>query len=235
MRFAPFVLALSLSSPAWGGDGALQVYVCEAGQIAARTYSVSELPGYKQLVRSGNAYWVDGRIDTYTATAMFEGAGIWGFASPRDVFSKVETKTAASVLSGIATTESGRNGRPWPWTINSNGRSFYFESRDKAIAAAKTFVSADQNLFDIGLMQVNWRYHGHRFTSLEQAFDPVTNIRVADSIVQEHLAKTGSLKEAIGRYHSKTPSLKNSYLTRVLNQIDRLAVQKVKPSQLPRC
>ena len=50
------------------------------------------------------------------------------------------------MLHAISLTETGRpqDGRlrPWPWAINREGKGFWFENRDEALAFAKASVAA---------------------------------------------------------------------------------------------
>ncbi|MEW8252710.1 MAG: lytic transglycosylase domain-containing protein, partial [Candidatus Thiodiazotropha sp.] len=73
-----------------------------------------------------------------------------------------------SVLFAVALTESGKQTgqtgtlRPWPWTLNVAGRGYFFDSRQAAWRALMTYLEEGKRSIDIGLMQVNWRYHQDR-------------------------------------------------------------------------
>ncbi|MCO4087450.1 MAG: lytic transglycosylase domain-containing protein [Limnohabitans sp.] len=209
----------------------LRVYVCESGQVKYQVWQAKDVSTHKQLLRTGNAYWLDGRVDDVTALAMFESAGIWSFASVLNLFEKLNTKTSPDVLASISLTESGRGGRPWPWTINHKGKSHFFDSKEKAVKTARALISRGETIFDVGIMQINWHFNSKRFASVESAFDPLVNIGAADQIIQEHLGGTGSIREAVGRYHSKTPTLKTTYIERVGHQAKQILRS---PFQQPR-
>ena len=56
---------------------------------------------------------------------------------------------------------------------------------------------------DIGMMQINSRWHGHRVKTLTDLLDPYTNLSVAADILNECLARfPNSAFQAIGAYHS---------------------------------
>lgn len=191
------------------------VFVCVDGRFMTVRVDAQRRPDLPELVRQGRATWFPSVLDHATTHAMAEGKGLWRMVRPTAIFESVGVKTPVSVLAAIALTESGRKGRYWPWTINHNGRAHFFRDMDAAVAFAMELDSKGVTTFDIGMMQVNWRWNMDRFESLVQAFDPVINIRVADEILQEHLQATGSMSQAVGRYHSKTPSLKARYLQAV--------------------
>ena len=193
----------------------IDIFVCNEGQLARQTVEPSQVAGHETWLRQGNAIWTNGRIDQSTSSAIGESRGIWGILALKDLFAWFGTVTQPDVLASIAMAESGRNGRPWPWTINFQGKSYYYPTKDQAVTAAQQIIDQGYTSFDIGLMQVNWRFHADKLNSLEQGFDPFHNVRVADAIVQAHLKETGSLMEAVGRYHSKTPSLKSTYLGKI--------------------
>jgi hypothetical protein len=108
------------------------------------------------------------------------------------------------VLYSVALQESQGPGiiRPWPWTVNVSGKGHYFDSRSELYRYLNNLLDSGLKNFDIGLGQVNWRWHHSRFDSLWDATDPYMNLRVAASILQEHYQESGSWKVAIGKYHA---------------------------------
>lgn len=126
------------------------------------------------------------------------------------------------LLTGIARVESGRRDpvsgklHPWPWTINAEGRGYYFDSKAEAIAFARSLQARDVRSFDVGCLQVNVMYHPSAFQSLEDAFDPVLNARYAAQFLTELRDKTGSWETASAWYHSANPELGNPYRSQVV-------------------
>src|SRR5579871_5842432 len=76
------------------------------------------------------------------------------------------------LLSAIASTESGRYHEglklklPWPWTINAEGKGYFFKNKEDAIAAVKKLRSHGIQKIDVGCMQVNLYHHPDAFSSL---------------------------------------------------------------------
>ena len=89
-----------------------------------------------------------------------------------------------TVLYAVALTESAKKirppavYRPWPWTLNIAGRGYFFDSRMAAWQALTAWLGTGRRSVDIGLMQVNWRYHKKRLGTPWQALDPYHNLRV---------------------------------------------------------
>ena len=71
------------------------------------------------------------------------------------------------VLHAVALTETGRKQdgrmRPWPWAINREGKGYWFETREEALAFAQASLAAGRPSFDVGCVQINYRWHGHAF------------------------------------------------------------------------
>jgi soluble lytic murein transglycosylase-like protein len=106
------------------------------------------------------------------------------------------------VLYAIALTESGWKGRPWPWSANVKGKTYRFGTRNELTAFLKQHLQQGNKRFDVGLMQISWVHHGKRFSSLEDAIDPVTNVQAGADYLRYLMNRTGSLEKAIGMYHT---------------------------------
>lgn len=112
----------------------------------------------------------------------------------------------AEVLYAIALTESRHSlgpgiVRPWPWTANVEGKPYFFRTRTEMATFLKSLLRQGNRKFDIGLMQISWRHHGHRFPSLDHAIDPLTNLQAGAAYLR-HLTKRQGLEKAIGMYHT---------------------------------
>ncbi len=110
--------------------------------------------------------------------------------------------------------------RPWPWTLNIGGKGRYFPTRASAFAALQTHRAEGKRSIDIGLMQVNWRYHSERLRDPWQALDPYFNLRTSAEILAAHHKKTGDWWVAVGRYHS--PGAKPAARRRAARYIARV-------------
>lgn len=107
----------------------------------------------------------------------------------------------------VALTESARAFNdivaPWPWALNRKGETIYLDDHEAAAAHVRSLLAIGQQSIDIGLMQVNLRWHGHRVQRAEDLLDPVTNLHVGADILAESIASApGDLILGVGRYHS---------------------------------
>lgn len=124
------------------------------------------------------------------------------------------------MVNSIAMVESGRRSpdgslQAWPWTVNAEGRAYYFSTRDEAVDGVRRMLAEGKRTIDVGCMQVNLRYHPRAFTSVEEAFDPMSNVAYGAFFLRELEERSDSWNQAIGRYHSYSPSLNTRYAARV--------------------
>lgn len=110
----------------------------------------------------------------------------------------------ADILYAVALAESGRSYKgvllPWPWTLNVEGRSIFCESQGEAIVLAAEAIERKQ-LVDLGLTQVNWRWHQQRFSRVDDALVPMLNLKAGAAILREQYEVSGDWWQAVGRYH----------------------------------
>lgn len=143
---------------------------------------------------AGAAEW-PARISQICERAAVIAAGESGV--PADVL-----RAIALVETGTAT-DAGRG--PWPWTVNMEGRGTWFATRGEAVAYALRHHARGARSFDAGCFQVNYRWHGDAFRSVEHMFDPVDNARYAARFLTRLRAEFGDWSRAAGAYHSRTP------------------------------
>ena len=137
-----------------------------------------------------------------------------------------ETGVPLSVLQAITRTETGRvregQIQPWPWTVNMEGDGFWFDSTRDALDYVLLEHSSGAQSFDVGCFQINFRWHGGNFASIEEMFDPIANARYAARFLSDLYMEKGNWPDAAGAYHSRTPELAERYsarFTRILNSI----------------
>jgi Transglycosylase SLT domain len=124
------------------------------------------------------------------------------------------------ILLAITRVESGRGGsgdaaRPWPWTINADGEGTWYDTQDQAVAAADAHLTDGTGTFDVGCFQLNIRWHGAGFDSLDAMFDPMRNAAYAAEFLAQLHDESGNWADAVSAYHSRTPELAEAYLQKV--------------------
>ncbi|WP_246138122.1 transglycosylase SLT domain-containing protein [Maritimibacter fusiformis] len=128
------------------------------------------------------------------------------------------TGVPISVMKAITLTETGRTrdgiARPWPWTVNMEGKGMWFDDRTAALAYATAHHDLGARSFDIGCFQINYKWHHEAFATIDQMFDPAANALYAAGFLQQLFAETGDWELAAGAYHSRTPDHAERYRAR---------------------
>ncbi len=147
----------------------------------------------------------------------------WSLCERATVAAEMAQRLPRAMLFSVSMVESGRfnkqtrQTRPWPWTINAEGQSYYFKTKSEAIAATKALLKEGMRSIDIGCMQVNLRYHPNAFADLEAAFDPATNVAYSADFLKRLYGRTDSWPEAIAAYHSQSKTRSQPYFARVID------------------
>ena len=133
---------------------------------------------------------------------------------PREVLvaiSLVETRTRRGGVSGA-----------WPWTVNVAGKGFWFDSRAAALIHAQGALARGQQSFDVGCFQLNYKWHGHHFASIDEMFEPGPSGDYAARFLKSLHAETGDWIKASGFYHSRTAKHAKRYRNLVARAVKRM-------------
>jgi len=103
---------------------------------------------------------------------------------------------------------------PWPWAVNMEGRSLWFDTRSEAMSYVFDHFRTGARSFDVGCFQINYRWHGAKFSSIDQMFDPYANARYAAEFLKSLFDESGDWRIAAGAFHSRTPALADRYIRR---------------------
>ena len=129
----------------------------------------------------------------------------------------------AMAESGVGTNDKGTR-HPWPWTLNVGGRGHVYASREAAWNALNTFIAQGERSIDIGLMQVNWRYHENKLVDTWRALDPYFNLRVGAGILRQCFEQRGDWWKSVGCYHAPSNPVRAwRYRSRVVGHWQRLS------------
>ena len=113
----------------------------------------------------------------------------------------------------------------WPWTVNAKGRGYYFKTKEEAIAAAKKFMAKGITSIDVGCMQINMKFHGKAFSSLEDAMDPYKNVSYSAKFLRTLYSRNGNSWEKAARdYHSGNSGEGAIYANRLTKRFEAYKV-----------
>lgn len=105
----------------------------------------------------------------------------------------------------IALNESGltRSGayQPWPWTLNINGKGYRYDNYHGAEKALMDALKAGKQV-DVGIMQINAYWHGHRVDHIAHLLLPHVSLIEGAKILLEQRQRSQDWWEAVGRYHA---------------------------------
>ena len=118
----------------------------------------------------------------------------------------------SGLLLAVIKTESGLN----PFALNINGKSLYFKNKEKAVQAINKEISSGVTNIDIGLAQINYRWHGSRFDSVESMLSIDKNISYAAELLSNLKLKHRDWHKALRHYHSAKPAHHKQYSRKVV-------------------
>ena len=146
------------------------------------------------------------------------------------------------LLKTITNVETGRWDKTkqkmtaWPWTVNAEGKGYFYNSKREAIAAVKRMQAEGIKSIDVGCMQINLVYHPNAFKNLEEAFNPYKNMEYGAKFVKQlYVQKGRDWNKAAAAYHSSLPERASVYaqkLSKVYRDIVQVGVT-AKPVNKP--
>ena len=104
----------------------------------------------------------------------------------------------------------------WPWTVNVEGAGHFFDTKKEAVNFVKQQLAKGASSIDVGCMQVNLKHHPRAFRSLDEAFEPRTNIAYGAQFLRSKYEQVGNWHKAIAHYHSATEHLGSKYKDNVI-------------------
>lgn len=113
-----------------------------------------------------------------------------------------ETDVPLAVLYAVALTETGQRGALHAYAMNIHGRPSFNSTLADALSTFEKARREGESLVDIGCMQINYRYHGKQFASVEEMFDPGKNVDYAARFLASLHKKEGSWTATVARYHA---------------------------------
>lgn len=116
------------------------------------------------------------------------------------------------LLHSIALVESQIN----PYAINVEGKAIILNSKAAALEAIEYYRSLRVTNIDIGVMQINYRWHGKEFANLSEMLDVNNNIEYAAKLLTGLYKEHGSWHKATRLYHSATPKYHKQYSKKII-------------------
>ena len=124
---------------------------------------------------------------------------------------EIQNKIPKGLLAAIAKVESGHR----EYAINVGGRSIYADSLANALSIAKSKINSGVTNIDLGMMQLNYHWHGNQFSSLGEMLTPENNISYAARLLRSLYEQHGNWQKAIRHYHSANLEHSRKYSRKV--------------------
>mgnify|MGYP003508075815 FL=1 len=118
----------------------------------------------------------------------------------------------SGLLAAIAKIESEMNA----YALNINGKAVFANNSVEASDHVESALAKDIRNIDVGVMQLNYRWHGDGFTGIQEMLDPQKNIEYAAIFLLRLKKRHGSWYEAIKYYHSSEPERQYNYSYKVV-------------------
>jgi hypothetical protein len=117
------------------------------------------------------------------------------------------------LLSAIASVESGNK----PYALNISGKSIIASSKKEAGKVLRRYLDLGYSNIDVGIMQVNWRWHGDQFNDIDEMLTVENNIKYAAEFLASLYKQHGnSWFKAVQHYHSSKPGYHRKYSQKIL-------------------
>jgi len=125
---------------------------------------------------------------------------------------EVKHRIPSGLLLAVIKTESNLN----PFALNINGKPLYFRCKDEVIKTINEAISSGVVNIDIGISQINYKWHRKSFASIDSMLSIDTNISYAAEHLSNLKLKHGDWHKALRHYHSAKPIHHKVYSRKVV-------------------
>lgn len=119
------------------------------------------------------------------------------------------------LLQAITLVETGRTEGDefvaWPWTTNIDANGRYFSSKKEVARFVRDRLFAGDTSIDVGCFQINTKWHGENFETIDRMLDPNAGAEYAAQFLVELKNEFGDWQTAATKYHSRTPAYAERY------------------------
>lgn len=125
---------------------------------------------------------------------------------------EAEHNIPSGLLTAIAKTESDLK----EYALNIQGKPVYFADRSAALRTIKQALDSGITNIDIGVMQINYKWHYRNFSSIDSMLSLRTNIYYAAGLLSRLKKEHGDWHKAIRHYHSANLTHSKKYSRKVV-------------------
>lgn len=115
------------------------------------------------------------------------------------------------LLLAISKIESGS----YPYMLGDNGKPIKSATLEESARILKQKLKSGTTNLDVGLMQLNYKWHRKAFNSIEDMLNPIKNIAYAAQLLNSLKNQHGDWQTAIRYYHSYSAKYNRAYSLKV--------------------
>ena len=116
------------------------------------------------------------------------------------------------LLSAIAGVESDFN----PYAVNIAGKTVIASNQEEAAKTIRHAINSGITNIDVGIAQINYRWHKDNFKNIDEMINPATNIEYAAKLLTSLFKQHKTWHKAIRHYHSANPDNHRRYSRKVV-------------------
>lgn len=137
------------------------------------------------------------------------------------------------LLEAIALTESGQDGRPYPWALNIGGQPVMAASFQAAAAMLRRADGRPRLDAAVGCMQIFMRYHLESVETPEWVLEPRNNVWYAAGFLRQLFDQYGDWRSAVGHYNASDPVAQRVYVCQVTRSLQKIAPDTARDLNFP--
>jgi len=125
------------------------------------------------------------------------------------------------ILYAVGLTETGQKNSLQPYALNIEGKAVFARTEDEALRIFSQARKKGAKLIDLGCMQINYYYHGTKFSSPAAMLEPAANVHYAARFLRALYDQQGSWTMAVARYHAGPDNIsaQKRYICRIIRNI----------------
>ena len=116
------------------------------------------------------------------------------------------------LLSAIAGVGSDFN----PYAVNIAGKTVIASNQEEAAKTIRHAINSGITNIDVGIAQINYRWHKDNFKNIDEMINPATNIEYAAKLLTSLFKQHKTWHKAIRHYHSANPDNHRRYSRKVV-------------------
>ncbi len=126
------------------------------------------------------------------------------------------TEKQYNIPSGLLLAISKIESRVIPYAVNIGGKAYYPASLMEARNIALHHLNQGLTNIDLGVMQINYRWHGKKFNNIDEMLSVNKNIGYAAKLLCDLKKQHGSWHKAVRYYHSRNKVHNMQYSKKVI-------------------